>query len=105
MLYNANEVESHLALQLVEKVARSALRASGFSAEAGAGGSDSEYERDASDDDEMDDGGGDGGGTGGMGGGAGTGRPELLWNGPAPRAAVAWGGGGGGGHARLAIGR
>jgi len=122
-LYNENEVESHLALQVVEKVARSALTArfahhvhaaaaeamaARDAAESGGGGGGG-YERDPFEDEDGGYGGDDddlGSGGGGGGGCGGDARPEMLWNGPPPKARVAWGGGGGGGvSARPAIGR
>ena len=84
-LYNPNEVEPHVAVAIVERVARLALARDDGAAGLAAG------KADWSKDDE---------------------RPEPppppppppMWNGPAPRRAVSWGGGGGGGPRRAAIG-
>jgi hypothetical protein len=96
-------LESHLALQLVEKTARAALASRAFGRQGDATtGEAAGYARDAPENSEHSANDNDGAGGRGFGGAA---RPELLWNGPTPRAAVAWGGGGGGGHSRPAIGR
>ncbi|EGB13105.1 hypothetical protein AURANDRAFT_60606 [Aureococcus anophagefferens] len=84
-LYNPNEVEPHVAVAIVERVARLALARDDDGAAGLAAGA-----ADWSKDDE---------------------RPEPppppppppMWNGPAPRRAVSWGGGGGGGPRRAAI--
>ena len=94
-----------MALQLVEKTARLALAslAPRKQITVGSNSPASAYSRDEPEDADSD--AKDSGGFGfNSGSGGAAGRPELLWNGPSPRAAVAWGGGGGGGHSRPAIG-
>ena len=93
-----------MALQLVEKTARLALASLAPRKQItdGSASTPSAYSRNEHEDADSD--ANDSGGFGSSGGGGAAGRPELLWNGPSPRAAVAWGGGGGGGHSRPAIG-
>jgi len=82
VLYNSNEVEPHIALELLERTIRLTLadRVSNSTlVEAGDLSGDSAYEKDRPEKEEED-------------------RPpaEPLWNGPKRRDPLPWGGGGGG---------
>lgn len=79
-LYNSNELESHLALQLIEKVLRHALDITDDGDDGDAG-----YTNEGKEEEEEGP------------------APDFMWNGPAPREPVSWGGDSGGGG-RQAIG-
>jgi hypothetical protein len=91
ILYNSNELEPHLAMEIMERIVRLALSDRIQNSQALSEGNDkSEYDKDKEDDDEN------------------PPKPtETMWNGPPPRAPISWGGngGGGGGGQRHAIGR
>lgn len=82
-LYNSNELESHLALQLIEKVLRHALDIRDEETDVAGYKKESEEEEEGDEEENV---------------------PDFMWNGPAPREPVAWGGGSGGGAIRQAIG-
>jgi hypothetical protein len=82
-LYNSNELESHLALQLIEKVLRHALDIHDELHNAG------EYRKEEGDNSEDSDN---------------DAPPDFMWNGPSPKVPVSWGGDTGMGGGRKAIG-
>ncbi len=89
-LYNSNEMEPHLALEIMERLVRLILSDRIKSSSAVSDGTLSGFEKNRKEEEEKEK--------------DHNPPPRKMWNGPPPRGPLPWGGGGGGGMSRTALG-